>query len=439
MVSSSVTSNDGGVGVLQDEITNFVPFQYLNTEGLRAPKFGERVRIAVGSITNDFTTEEPAAAIVVGSKVQVADDYGAYRLTSKSGKRLLVTGDNILFEDGYGTGGEADAVYRYLGPNGRVDLGAEDFSDDLRWAKLGGETGAIYQYQGADPARSTCGRSTTPPPTGSRSAASRARSTSGWARTSTRSSGSTSRRRTTSTCGSGSRSSRRACCRRGSTSPTRTRPRSAGSSSTTTCARTSRRAIRRADVTAAAVDVEALLTAFIRATADISGISSGGNSLNNGGTSLALGFVIATNVVLSNALAEIDESNITTTRGGVRVHAENLSQIDAETLNSIESAGEGAGVTLAFNSIGWKSQNILFNLIDTILGDPLIANAFGNAEPAETTARIRNTRVDANGDVDVSAINEALIHAMSRTGPRRPSSSSPARRASPSASRSPAT
>ena len=61
------------------------------------------------------------------------------------------------------------------------------------------------------------------------------------------------------------------------------------------------------------------------------------------------------------------------------VHAENLSQIDAEALNSIESAGEGAGVTLAFNSIGWKSQNILFNLIDTILGDPLIANAFGNA------------------------------------------------------------
>ena len=52
---------------------------------------------------------------------------------------------------------------------------------------------------------------------------------------------------------------------------------------------------------------------------------------------------------------------MTTTVGDVVVHAENLSQIDAEALNSIESAGEGAGVTLAFNSIGWKSQNILFN------------------------------------------------------------------------------
>ena len=107
----------------------------------------------------------------------------------------------------------------------------------------------------------------------------------------------------------------------------------------------------------------------------------------------------------------------------MRVHAENLSQIDAETLNSIDSAGEGAGVTLAFNSIGWKSQNILFNLIDTILGDPLIATAFGNAQPAETTARIRNTRVDSHGNVDVSRDQRgAHLRRRSRTRPRRPSS-----------------
>ena len=61
MVSSSVTSNDGGVGVLQSEINNSVPFQYLNTEGLRAPKFGERVRIAPDSIVADFTTDDGAA------------------------------------------------------------------------------------------------------------------------------------------------------------------------------------------------------------------------------------------------------------------------------------------------------------------------------------------------------------------------------------------
>jgi hypothetical protein len=139
MVSSSVTTNDGGVGVLQDEISNTVKFQYLNTEGLRAPKFGERVRIAPDSIGNDFTSNDDAADLLQNSsRVQVADDYGSYRLTSKSGKRLLITGDNVLFEDGYGTGGVADTVYRYLGPNGRVDLEGEDYSVTARWAKLGG-------------------------------------------------------------------------------------------------------------------------------------------------------------------------------------------------------------------------------------------------------------------------------------------------------------
>ena len=75
-------------------------------------------------------------------------------------------------------------------------------------------------------------------------------------------------------------------------------------------------------MTAASVRVEAQLTAFIRSTADSSVFSSGGNTLNNGGTSLALNFVIATNVILSSALAEIDETTVTTTAGDVVVHAD---------------------------------------------------------------------------------------------------------------------
>ena len=94
------------------------------------------------------------------------------------------------------------------------------------------------------------------------------------------------------------------------------------------------------------------------------------------------------------------------------MHAENLSQIDAQALNSIESAGEGAGVTLAFNSIGWKSQNFLFNLLDTLLGDPLIANAFGNAAAgAGDRADPQLARRRRSGDVEVSALNESIIQA----------------------------
>ena len=185
MVSSSVTSNDGGVGVLQSEINNFVPFQYLNTEGLRAPKFGERVRIAAGldrGGLHDRRRRRRTSA--TGPRVQVADDYGTYRLTSKSGKRLLITGDNVLREDGYGTGGVVGGVYRYLGSNGRVDLGAEDYGvtgalgearrrarralpvrrhaarvtldlgnvdyTTADWQQVGGVEGAVYQWMGPD-------------------------------------------------------------------------------------------------------------------------------------------------------------------------------------------------------------------------------------------------------------------------------------------------
>ena len=116
------------------------------------------------------------------------------------------------------------------------------------------------------------------------------------------------------------------------------------------------------------------VTALIRRP-PTSACSSGGNSNNGDGTSLALGFVIATNVILSRR-ARRDRRSEGDDAGDVIVHAENLSQIDARR-STRSSAGEGAGVTLAFNSIGWKSQNFLFNAVDTLLGDPLIANAFG--------------------------------------------------------------
>jgi hypothetical protein len=48
LVSSATTTNDGGTRVLQDEINNFLPSDFLSSEGSRAIKFGQRVRIASG-------------------------------------------------------------------------------------------------------------------------------------------------------------------------------------------------------------------------------------------------------------------------------------------------------------------------------------------------------------------------------------------------------
>ena len=50
-------------------------------------------------------------------------------------------------------------------------------------------------------------------------------------------------------------------------------------------------------------------------------------------------------------------------------------------LASVHSGDLAFVVSLAFNSLGWKSQNILFNLVDTILGEPLIAGALDGEEP----------------------------------------------------------
>ncbi len=53
IVSSSITTNNGGTAVLQNEINNFVGADYSSTEIAANLKFGERVRIAAGQVSGD--------------------------------------------------------------------------------------------------------------------------------------------------------------------------------------------------------------------------------------------------------------------------------------------------------------------------------------------------------------------------------------------------
>ena len=164
--------------------------------------------------------------------------------------------------------------------------------------------------------------------------------------------------------------------------------------------------------TAGSIDIDAIENATVTAIADSTAISSGGNSFDGQGESLAANGVIATNGVLSAAQAFINNSDVTTTLGDVAVDAKNLSSIDAQTLSATQTGANGVGVTLAFNQVGWDSQNWLFNAVDTILGDPLIANAFGNQTPALVQAYIRDSSVDAAGGIDLSAVSEARVNAV---------------------------
>ena len=158
------------------------------------------------------------------------------------------------------------------------------------------------------------------------------------------------------------------------------------------------------------MSVSATENALLKADAELNVVASGG-SFYGSGTVLAVGGQIATNVVLSKADAYIDESSVTTNDGDVSVSALNSSGIDATILSATTSGDKAFGFTIAFNSIGWKSQNILFNAVDALLGDPLISEAFHGEQPAEALAYVLNSDVDSAGGVHVNADNAAILNA----------------------------
>ena len=86
------------------------------------------------------------------------------------------------------------------------------------------------------------------------------------------------------------------------------------------------------------------------------------------------------------------------------------SQIDATATSQIE-AWTAIGAVLAFNSIGWKPSNILFNAVDALLGDPLISTAFDGEQPSDAQAYIRDTTVDSAGGVDGDGRRPAQFNA----------------------------
>ena len=167
--------------------------------------------------------------------------------------------------------------------------------------------------------------------------------------------------------------------------------------------------IANADVTAASVTVLAIEQAQLQAFAETN-VTALGGGFNGTGSVLAVTFQAVTNVVLSGARASIDDSAITA-GGSVTVAAENGSAIDARLLSATSTGEIAVGLMLAFNSIGWNSQNILFNAIDALLGDPLLSSAFGGMEPAVTHALITDSTIDAGGDLTVGALGGAQLNA----------------------------
>ena len=162
------------------------------------------------------------------------------------------------------------------------------------------------------------------------------------------------------------------------------------------------------------VSVNAIENATLLSTAETNVSASGGSAWGTGEV-VAYNGQIVSNVVLSKSNAFIVNSTIGSNApisGNLSVNAENTSRMDA-TLNSGTSTGDTAvAFTFAFNTVGWKAQNVLFAAADAFVsGDPLVAGLFEGAEPAEVQAYIVNSDVDVAGDVSVTAAGEALLNA----------------------------
>ncbi len=164
------------------------------------------------------------------------------------------------------------------------------------------------------------------------------------------------------------------------------------------------------------IEVEAVEDAAIRAYMNSNVSSSGGSALGEG-TSLARQGQIVTNLVMSSADAFIRDSVVETTGsadgslGDLTVRAENAALIDSTLHASTQTGDEAEAVTLAFNSIGWKPQNVLFNAVDALLGDPLISEAFELENPARTHAFILNSDVDVAGNLTLDAQGNTQVNA----------------------------
>ncbi|MDG1896561.1 MAG: hypothetical protein P8J37_16785, partial [Fuerstiella sp.] len=152
------------------------------------------------------------------------------------------------------------------------------------------------------------------------------------------------------------------------------------------------------------VTVSALEQADIRALTQNVTSSSGGSAFGEG-TSLAVGTTVATNMVLSSASSTITNSNIDAD-GDLTVHGENRSGVDATANTSVSAGDKAVGATLAFNTLGYEAQNVLFAAVDALL-----QTSIGDTQPAKVEATIHDTTVNVDGNVSVTADNKAGLNA----------------------------
>jgi len=109
--------------------------------------------------------------------------------------------------------------------------------------------------------------------------------------------------------------------------------------------------------------------------------------------------VIATNTVLGSTQAIIDGGSATTNGPSAHliVRADSEAMIVADVRSEVQAA-TSVGIVLAFNTIGHRPTNLLFNIANTFAGTDL-----GGVDPASTVARVDGALLNLAGDMRILA------------------------------------
>ncbi|MBK9697551.1 MAG: hypothetical protein IPO80_09275 [Propionibacteriaceae bacterium] len=423
IVGSSVTTNSGAIDVISGQVKSAVDADFASSEIASVLSFGDRVRIDSNFGSPVATTSSigrQPVALAAGDNVELHAGYAASTLTTASGIRLLTLGDNVTVDKGYLAGGDWGVTYRYVGPNARLDLGSVDYRNRALWKPVGGNAGGVYAYLGPD---ATIDINSTD--FGDTSVWTELAGTAG---TVYEYLGQTATNVNLATQNYTDLGYWRPVAET-QIFPTFNITNSDSSAMGGTIVlndvvSTVESSVVDSTVTTGSLEVRAREQAVIRAVADVTTSSSGGSSWDGQGTSSAISAVIATNRVLGSATASISDSTVTTrtddpataadenTSGDLAVSAENLSVIDATNLVAAASGAKSVGLVLAFNTVGWNPSPTFFALIDALIGDPLISDAYDGENPVATLAFITGTPLTVAGDLLVSATTDAKINAL---------------------------
>ncbi|MCP4891449.1 MAG: hypothetical protein GY904_33260, partial [Planctomycetaceae bacterium] len=441
IVSSSTTTNDGGASVIQETLNDLQDVNHTSDETSVFLQFGDRVRLSDTYAVADFDTafdfgsNSNVESLVSGTTlVGTEDNYavadystdGTTRRVNLSSGSFVEIGTDFTTNttSGLGTAGQ---VYRFTGSDLdglSLNLGEENYNDSTRWAAVAGKASTIYKYIGsADESRDLSTQDFT---------------SSDWLEIA-------------GNAGSiyeylGNDGIDPATGSTGTTdlsiadytnldfwkevSETQTLPQGLNITGSDSIAvggvvvYNDVRANAHATIDDATVNTtdgdvtvtatgEATIIAFVDSTA-----SSSGGSAYGTGTSLAINGTIATNLVLGTTEAVIRGSTIksgdandsdSNSLGNVSVLGRNNSTIEAVNASNTTTGDTGVGVTLAFNTVGWDPENVLFNTIDAIIGDPTNSAAYSGSNPVSTVAAIENSSVNADGSITIESRNIASI------------------------------